>query len=94
MSRVSHISEVMPDLIDEWRVARAALRETSKADHPDLTDVFGRVWTWVAGDLYRHDSMAWTSEMVKSPNLRGPSQDALTNPNYTWCGRCREVAQP
>jgi hypothetical protein len=93
MSGTSHISEVMAGLVGEWQASRESLRETERGAHPDLTDVFGRVWTWISGDLYQHDSMTWTSAMVGSPSLRGPSSDALASPNYTWCTRCREVAQ-
>jgi hypothetical protein len=94
VSRVSHVSEVVPDLLDQWLVARADMHEIERAEHPDLTDVFRRSWRWLAGDLYRHDSMVWTRDMVLSPNLRGPSRYAMENPNYRWCARCREVARP
>lgn len=94
MSKVSHISEVMGPLVDGWAAARTEQHEIARAGHPDLTDVLGRVWTWVGGDLYRHDSMAWTKGMVTSPRVSGPSQDALANANYTWCDRCRELARP
>jgi hypothetical protein len=94
VSRVAHVSEVIPGLVDQWLDARIVVKAAERAAHPDLADVFGRTWTWVAGELYRHDSMTWTRDMVLSVKLRGPSQDALANANYTWCDRCREVAQP
>jgi hypothetical protein len=94
MNRVSHVSELVPALVDLWLAARAELHEIERAEHPDLTDVFGRPWRWLAGDLYRHDTMVWTRDMVLSPSLRGPSRYALDNLNYQWCARCREVARP
>jgi hypothetical protein len=94
MSRVVHVSEVVPVLLDQWLDVRAETREVEQATRPDLTDVFGRAWRWLAGDLYRHDSLVWTRDMVRSSSLRGPSRDALANPNYQWCARCREVARP
>jgi hypothetical protein len=89
MNDVSHISEVMADLVRTW--GATAVKE-AKAAHPNLADMFGRTWVWIGGDLYRHDSMTWTKGMVESPHLRGPSQDALTNPNYTWCEQCKAIA--
>ncbi|WP_285554843.1 hypothetical protein [Actinoplanes regularis] len=91
MSEPEHFMDV---LVAQWPAAQQGLREVEKALHPDLTDVFGRTWTWVAGDLYRHDSMTWTKTMVLSPKLRGPSTDALNNPGSEWCARCREVGRP
>lgn len=93
MSEVAHFSKVMTDLVDDWTALRQELKERVREAHPDLTDVLGRTWAWVGGELYRHDSLTWTASMVASEHLRGPSQDALRNPNYEWCDRCKELAQ-
>lgn len=42
----------VPGLIAEWQRLRAEIRALEKAEHPDITDVDGRVWTWWKGDLY------------------------------------------
>lgn len=49
MSAVQGVS----DLLVQWRAARAELAALEAAEHPDITDVHGRVWTWWKGDLYR-----------------------------------------
>lgn len=47
------------DLVSRWLDARRELAEAERAEHPNVTDTSGRVWTWKAGDLYRHEGKAW-----------------------------------
>ncbi|MFI9123827.1 hypothetical protein ACIGW0_31300 [Streptomyces bikiniensis] len=83
------------NLIIEWQAARAELAELERAEHPDLTDRFGRVWTWRGrGDLYRHCGNAAPAYMIDQFGI--PSQRVLDNPNYDLCviclaGRTRNV---
>lgn len=81
--------QVVAGLVSAWRAARLALAATEAAEHPDVTDVLGRTWTWWKGDLYRHDSMAWPLVLVTSDLMRWPKPELLDNPNYQWCDTCR-----
>lgn len=78
-------------LVDEWWVARAVQRELERAAHPDITDRFGRVWTWKDGDLYTHDNtlafpLAFIDDRIGLPR---PGL-ADENPNYAGlCAICR-----
>lgn len=45
--------ESVARLISEWQTARAELAALEHAEHPNIVDVKGRVWTWWKGDLYR-----------------------------------------
>lgn len=83
---------VAAGLVDALRQARRELRDAEVAEHPNLTDALGRVWTWKSNDLYVHDSMAWTSASILHPNIGWPTQVALANPNYQWCATCRAGA--
>ncbi|SOE25703.1 hypothetical protein [Streptomyces sp. OK228] len=75
------------NLITEWQAARAALAAIERAERPDVTDRFGRVWTWFGrSDTYRHCGTACPVDMIDSFGL--PSQRALDNPNYDLCGIC------
>ncbi len=76
-------------LLDEWHVLRAKLSEVDKRLHPDIVDRFGRAWVWIGGDLYAHDSMAWTRGMIEHPQAGLPSESARSNPNYSFCDICR-----
>jgi hypothetical protein len=72
-------------LITEWQSTRAQLAELERAEHLDITDAHGRVWTWKsgAGDIYTHDGMAFPGDWLKKPGRIGlPSQTVLDNPNY------------
>lgn len=75
-----------------WLEARAALRALDVAEHPDLTDRYGRTWVWKDGDLYVHDGlMAWTSTMILRQDIGLPAQSLARNPNYAGlCGICRQ----
>ena len=73
-------------LLADWQAARAALAEIERAEHPDITDRFGRVWTWRWGDLYTHCGSAVPADWVPTWGL--PSQRALDNPNYDLCDIC------
>jgi hypothetical protein len=76
-------------LVREWQTARAALAEVERAEHPDVVDRFGRVWSWVSGDLYRHDCLAWTLDMVHDRHCGLPPAKLADNPNYTsLCSIC------
>lgn len=73
-------------LVNDWTNARAELHELERAEHPDVTDRFGRVWTWRGKDLYAHCGIAAPKDMIDDFVL--PSQTALDNPNYDPCDIC------
>lgn len=83
------------ELIVNWQDARARLLELERAEHPDIVDRHGRMWTWRGrGDLYRHCGNAAPAHMINDFGL--PTQAALDNPNYDLCvicinGRVRNV---
>lgn len=87
---MSEATETVSRLIADWQDARTALAELERAEHPDITDRHGRVWTWRGrGDLYRHDGMACPKEFVLDGAIGLPSQAVLDNPNYgELCGIC------
>lgn len=74
--------------IAEWQGLRADLAAVEAAEHPDITDHHGRTWTWIGGDLYRHDNMSWPLKFVTDGQHGLPSESALTNPNYDPCVIC------
>lgn len=78
-------------LLQDWTNARAGLRALEEAEHPPMTDHYGRVWTWSAGDTYIHDGlMAWTREMILRQDAGLPSPELAGNPNYAGlCAICR-----
>jgi hypothetical protein len=78
--------EAVSKLIADWQGARAALGEIERAEHPDITDRHGRVWTWVSKTLYRHCGNAAPSYMIDNFGL--PSQRSLDNPNSDPCDIC------
>jgi hypothetical protein len=75
--------------IDSWLAVRAEIAAIERAEHPDITDGFGRVWEWWKGDLYRHDGCIviprrWIAEWGLPP------AQLLNNPNYAGlCETCR-----
>lgn len=76
-------------MLAEWQALRAELRAIEEAEHPAVTDKFGRVWTWVSGDLWHHDdTLAVTRDMIERDTL--PAERIRNNPNY-WqlCEICR-----
>lgn len=73
-------------LVSQWQDARATLAAIERAEHPDVTDRFGRVWTWRGKDLYAHCGIAAPKDMIDDFVL--PSQTALDNPNYDPCDIC------
>lgn len=77
-------------MLAEWKALRAELRAVEEAEHPAFTDRFGRVWTWVSGDLWHHDdTLAMPRDMIgKLAKL--PPERLRANPNY-WrlCETCR-----
>lgn len=79
----------MEQMINDWHAARRALRAAEAAEHPDRTDILGRTWTWISGDLYRHDGMAWPLASVVSERVHWPRPDLIDHPGYSWCGTCR-----
>jgi hypothetical protein len=82
---VSEVTEAVGRLIGEWQTARATLAELERAEHLDITDRHGRVWTWWKGDIYRHCGNAAPADMINQFGL--PSQRVLDNPNYgELCG--------
>lgn len=87
---MSEATETVGRLVDQWQAARAALTELERAEHPDIVDRFGRVWTWRGrGDLYRHCGMAFPGDWLKEDGRIGlPSQRSLDNPNSDPCTIC------
>lgn len=84
---MSEATEAVRGLVDAWLQARADVAAIERAEHPDITDRHGRVWTWVSGDLYRHCGNAAPEHMINWFGL--PSQEVLDNPNYgDLCGIC------
>ena len=83
---MSEATERVGRLLADWQTARVALKEMDRAEHPDTTDQFGRVWTWKDKDLYRHCGIACPAYMIDGFGL--PTQRALDNPNYDLCGIC------
>jgi hypothetical protein len=77
-------------MLAEWQDLRAELHAIEAAEHPAVTDKFGRVWAWWKGDLYHHDdTLALTPDMIE--RLTGlPPERLRGNPNY-WrlCELCR-----
>lgn len=75
-----------------WEASRATLRAIKEAEHPDLTDQFGRTWQWKDKDLYTHDALlAATPDVIANVNLGLPRAGlADDNPNYAGlCSICR-----
>lgn len=82
---------VVGAMVDEWQSLRAEIRALEELEHPSITDVLGREWTWWQGDLYRHDSMATPVYMIgtdRSRPGRWPCASLPANPNYRWCAYC------
>lgn len=78
---MSAATEAVAGLLSEWQAARAQLAGIERAEHPDITDHLGRVWTWRGrGDLYRHCGIAAPAAMIDQFGL--PSRAVLDNPNY------------
>lgn len=83
---MSEVTDTVGRLLTQWQDARLALVEMERAERPDITDRFGRVWTWKFKSLYRHCGTACTADMIDSFGL--PTQRALDNPNYELCDIC------
>ena len=81
------------DMIDEWMALRLEMKRSERAEHPPVTDVLGREWTWVDRDLYRHDGMAWPLSFITADSKSWPSPALLDNPNYGWCEHCRTAME-
>lgn len=87
-SPVQHMAEKLSD----WRAVRAELADIERAEHPDITDRFGRVWTWSPGhyDIYVHDCLAWSRTRIMHPDVSLPPATLADNPNYSsLCELCR-----
>ena len=83
-------NQVVCDLVDEWSALRIVLREAEAAEHPDVTDKFGRAWTWISGDLYRHCQLAWPLVFITSEKTGLPRPQLRDNPNYSLCVICTQ----
>jgi len=75
-------------MIQEWMRLRAELNAAERAEHPDITDHHGRVWTWIDGDLYQHCGMAWPRHSIEDTRHGLPSESVRNNPNYDLCEVC------
>ena len=76
-------------LVRHWLTARAALAELERAEHPDVVDRYGRAWSWVSGDLYRHDCLAWPLDDIEGGKFGLPPARLADNPNYaSLCAIC------
>jgi hypothetical protein len=79
-------------LLGEWRAARHAFAEMERAEHPDIIDQHGRVWTWRGGDLYAHDDTLAFPKALIDGGLGLPSAALADNPNYSrLCAICRSA---
>jgi hypothetical protein len=78
-------------LLADWHATRAELAAIERAEHPDVVDRHGRVWTWWKGDLYRHDdTLAFPLEMIQAARFGLPGPRLADNPNYRrLCETCR-----
>lgn len=85
--------------VAEWQRLRAQIAEIERAEHPDITDSYGRVWTWFAGEqrlkysdeLYVHCGMVASTDPDSGVYLHRhglPTQAALDNQNYELCEIC------
>lgn len=81
---------------EERRVlAERGISAVERAEHPDVVDHHGRVWTWKDGDLYVHDgALAWPLVFVLDGRHGLPEPGlADRNPNYSGlCLICRREA--
>lgn len=82
----------MEKLLAEWTALREQIAEIERAEHPDITDRFGRVWVWWKGDLYRHCGHCIPGEWITSTEhpIGLPSPTLADNPNYQLCEICRQ----
>lgn len=73
----------------EWIALRDGIAAIEKAEHPDFTDKYGRVWTWEHDDVYSHDeTLAFPFDMIGDLGL--PRPECADNPNYAkLCVICR-----
>lgn len=80
--------------VDNWRFYRQQLEEIERAEHPDVTDGYGRTWRWFGrGRTYVHDdSLAYSIAWI--PHLGLPAAAVADNPNYRLCGICRSAWPP
>lgn len=81
---------VVREKLAAWQAARAELRALEEAEHPPFRDRWGRLWTWVSGDLWHHDdTLAYPRDMIDALTAL-PPEKLRDNPNY-WklCGICR-----
>lgn len=46
-------ADIVSALVDRWREVRHEIAELEAAEHPNITDKQGRIWTWWKHDLYR-----------------------------------------
>ncbi|WP_394436180.1 hypothetical protein [Streptomyces sp. SGAir0957] len=77
------------DLIARWMVAREELAALEQAEHPDVTDRLGRVWTWRSGDQYGHCGLNSPRCCLEDGVIFLPTQPCLDNPNYAhFCDIC------
>ena len=87
---VTHVRTMLADLA----AIRGELAEIDAAEHPDVTDRFGRVWTWWKGELYHHDdTLADTRDRIAAYGL--PPATLADNHNYAGlCTICRQNWTP
>ena len=68
------------EMIEKWISVRAELEALERAEHPDITDKYDRVWVWKSKELYTHCGMAWTQGMI--------DKGLFTLPRVHYAGMC------
>lgn len=75
-------------MLADWTALRQEIAAIERAEHPDIVDAHGRVWTWKSGDLYGHDkTFGIPKDWIASAGL--PPETLAENWNY-WrlCSTC------
>jgi len=90
ISARAHVSQMLEDL----QAVCKQLHEIEVAEHPDITDRWGRTWTWWEGDLYKHDdTLCFPLHFITSTEhpVGLPSAKLADNPGYVdLCSTCTQ----
>jgi hypothetical protein len=94
-------TEAVGRLLADWTATRMVLAELDREAHPDITDGFGRVWTYKPGGgdpIYVHDSLAGFNDSGAGPQImtpRLPPETLADNWNYhRLCEICTREWSP